>query len=344
MSPAVPASDKLDRLIADHTAEFNFHGTILVEMDGKILHHASYRLANYTFEVPNHNDTRYKVASITKSFTAVLVLMLAEDGKLALDAPVATYLPDYTGEGADRATLHHLLTHTSGRKNMETFGVEMFTKPWSSVYGKPHSVDQIVREYCSGPLVDEPGTSFDYDNGEFILLGQVIEAVTGKTYLEVLRERILVPLELDDSGMLDHAEVVPGLADTYSWNRDAQQLDKDSPMYIENWGAAGAMYSTVGDLSRFTKALFDFDLITFESLDLMLTPFLEEYGYGLWIRELTFGNESFRYAVRYGRIRGANAVLVRHLDVDLTIIILANTTRTDMGYFASRINEVLLGS
>ena len=143
---------------------------------------------------------------------------------------------------------------------------------------------------------------------------------------------------------LNHAEVVPGLADTYSWNRDAQRLDKDRPMFIENWDAAGAMYSTVGDLSRFTDALFNFELITSESLNVMLTPFLEEYGCGLWIRERNYGGDTFRYAVRYGRIRGANAVLVRHLDVDLTVIILANTTRTDMGYFAARINEVLLGS
>jgi D-alanyl-D-alanine carboxypeptidase len=344
VGPTAPDHDKLNTLIAEHTAQYNFRGTILVEMDGEILHDASYGLANFTFEVPNHKDTKYKIASITKTFTTVLVLMLAEEGKLALDASVATYLPDYHGEGADRVSLHHLLTHTSGRRNMESFGVEMFTKPWLGVYGKPHTVEQIVSGYCSGPLVHDPGTIFEYDNGEFILLGQVIEAVTGKTYLELLNERILVPLDMVHSGMLNHAEVVPGLADTYSWNRDAQRLDRDKPMFIENWGAAGAMYSTVGDLSRFTKALFDFRLITLESLDLMLTPFLDEYGYGLWIRERTFGDESFRYAVRYGRIRGANAVLVRHLDVDLTIIILANTTRTDMAYFASRINEVLLGS
>jgi CubicO group peptidase (beta-lactamase class C family) len=250
-----PPLDKLTQLIAEHTERYNFRGTILVERDGETLHHQSYGLANFTFEVPNHNDTKYKVASITKSFTATLVLMLVEQGKLRLDAPIATYLPDYTGEGADRVTLHHLLTHTSGRKNMEAFGVEMFAKPWSGVYGKPHTMDQIVQNFCSGPLVDDPGTTFDYDNGEFILLGRAIEAVTGKTYEEVLRDHILEPLQLHDSCMLNHAVVVPGLADTYSWNRDAQRLD-----------------------------------------------------------------------------------------IDLTIIILANTTRTDMGYFASRINEVLLGS
>ncbi|MDC0711414.1 serine hydrolase [Stigmatella sp. ncwal1] len=323
--------------------EQNFSGTILVEERGIRLYQGSFGLANRAFAVPTDLSTRYKIASITKLFTSVLILQLQQEGKLDLKAKIRTYLPDFTGDAADRVTLHQLLNHTSGMAQFDTLGSyqEAFEKGIPQ-YQRPTAVPALLALCCSGKLVREPGTEFDYNNGEYFILGAIIERLTGLSYEDALAARILKPLGLKDTGMMHWDEIVSRLAPSYFYREDSKTLINDMPVYYENWYAAGGMYSTVTDLARFADALFGGRLLKPTALDLLLAPGLDDYGYGLWSYTLQRGGKPYQIAKRPGRIMGANSVLYRLRGRNATIVILANTNRADLDVFAQRIADILV--
>lgn len=330
-----------DSFIADYAKEHNFNGTILIHKEGETRYAKSFGLANIPFQVPNTRQTKYKIASITKLFTSVLILQLHEQGKLDLQKPIGTYLPDYSGEGKDKVTIHQLLNHTSGLANFDTvMDIETALKSGIPVYQTPFTSDQLLARFCRGKLANPPGKVFDYNNGEYIVLGKIIERLSGKTYDQVLGERILRPLEMESTGMLRQSDVVAGLADTYFFRDDLKALAPDLPVYPENWYAAGAMYSTVDDLLIFSNAVFGGQLLKKESLALLTKPGLDDYGYGLWSYET---KSKHRVVKRPGRIMGAQAQLYRFLDQDVTVIILSNTGTTDLDEFVAAIGKRVVG-
>ena len=233
-----------------------FSGTILVARHGHVLYRKSHGLAERAFAVPATDDTRYRIASITKLFTSVIILQLAQTGRLDLQAPIRTYLPDYPGGGGDRVTLHQLLNHTSGLAQYDRItSLDQALVEGVEQYQRPQTAAQLLTRCCSGPLVREPGTAFDYNNADYILLGRIIERVTGIPYAEVLRIRLLSPLGLKQRHGRS-GEIVPRLAPTYYWREDQRVLMNDLPVYFQNWDAAGGMYSTVDDLLAFAEALY----------------------------------------------------------------------------------------
>lgn len=333
----------LNDFIRDYGKSHGFSGTILVQKSGKKIYHKSFGEANLTFHLPLKNDTKYKIASITKTFTAVLILQLVEQGKVDLQKPLRTYLPNYTGEAADKVTLHHLLNHTSGLPNIDKVGSkEDVIKNGVEHYQRPFTTDELVVRFCSGKLVNEPGKVFDYNNADYIILGKIIEAVTGKSYEQVLQQQILQPLKMENSGLLYHYNIVENLAESYFWRDDLKQLVRELPVYIENWYAAGAMYATADDLLKFANALFGNRLVKPETVQQMLTPGLDNYGYSVWIRSETIGGHKYTTIERYGQIMGANLVLFRFPEKDLTILLLGNTDATNVGDFAVEIGKQLL--
>jgi D-alanyl-D-alanine carboxypeptidase len=333
----------LENTIRNYGSEHGFNGTILVQHNDKKIYQQSFGAANRTFNIPIENETRFKIASITKTFTAVLILQLYEQGKIDLNAPIKAYLPDYTGEGAGRVTIHHLLNHTSGIRNIDTIkSYEEAVKNGIEVYQLPHTSADLLARYCSGKLVHEVGKTFDYNNADYIVLGKIIEKIIGKTYDEALKERILNPLGMTDSGMLYQQDVIRNLASTYWKIDDTKPLINDLPVYFENWYAAGGMYSTTADLLKFSNALYGGRLLKPETLNLMLKAGLDNYGYGLWIDSIEIGGRKYRVAHRPGSIMGANVVLLRYLDADLTIIVLSNTNATDIDAFSFLIGRTVI--
>ncbi|MBC7896333.1 MAG: beta-lactamase family protein [Cytophagaceae bacterium] len=331
------------RAIDAYARTHGFNGTILVRHKGAVVYHKSFGIADRAFSVPVTNDTKFRIASITKVFTAVLVLQLVEQGRLDLDATIRTYLPAYTGAGADRVTLHHLLRHVSGIQNMDTVSsFQAAVAHGIEVYQRPLTTDALLARYASGALVHDPGSTFDYNNAEYIILGKVIEAVEGKPFDVVLRDRILTPLGLRNSGMTRQAELLPRLAPTYFRRPDTKEMINDLPVYIDNWYAAGAMYATGADLGRFAAALYERSLLTPASRERLLTPGLDKYGYGLWVDSITIGGKRERIAYRPGSIMGANTALYRVVDRDVTVIILSNTNVTDIDEFAPWIARTIL--
>jgi len=186
------------------------------------------------------------------------------------------------------------------------------------------------------------GKTFDYKNADYIILGKVIEKITGNTYEEVLKERILNPLGMTDSGMLYQRDVIRNLASTYWKIDETKPLINDLPVYFENWYSAGGMYSTSADLLKFSNALFGGKLLKPETLSLMLKSGLDNYGYGLWIDSIEVQGRQYRIAHRPGSIMGANVVWLRFLSGDLTIVILGNTNATDIDAFAFLIGRALI--
>jgi CubicO group peptidase (beta-lactamase class C family) len=344
-APAAPAgrAPNLSATIRAFARDHGFSGTILVDRKGKPLYQGSFGLADRAFAIPVERRTRYRIASITKLFTSVLVMQLQQEGRIDLQAPVRTYLPDLAGEAGGKVSLHQLLNHTSGLAQWDDVpsyrqafekGVERYQRPLSS--------EALVAACCSGPLAHPPGTTFDYNNADYFLLGRIVERVTGMSYEEALAARILRPLGLRDTGMAHWDRIVPRLAPTYFLRGDSGALVPEMPVYWENWYAAASLYSTADDLLAFADALYGGRLLRPEALAKLLTPGLDDYGYGLWSYTIRRGGKDWRVAKRPGSVMGANAMLYRLLDRDETVVILANTNQADLDVFAQKIGDVLV--
>jgi CubicO group peptidase (beta-lactamase class C family) len=341
VSFAATAADVSDReFIAGYAKQHQFNGTVLIERKGEVQLVSSFGLANIAFGVPDSRDTEYKIASITKLFTSVLILQLYEQGKLDLHATIATYLPQYAGEAANKVTIHQLLNHTSGIYNMDQVkSMQQALEGGVPPYQFPYTSDQMLEKFASGKLVSAPGAAFSYNNGDYIILGKIIEHVCGKSYETVLTDNILAPLHLMHTGLLRQDMTVPRLADTYFYRDDIKRLVPDLPVYPENWYAAGALYSTVDDVRLFADALFGLKLIKRDTLEQMIKPGLDGYGYGLWAYDAEVGGKKFRVVKRPGQIMGAQAQLYHFLDQDITVVILSNTGTTDLDDFVKVIGE-----
>jgi D-alanyl-D-alanine carboxypeptidase len=338
-SPAANLESFIETFARDH----DFSGTILVQENSDRKYARSFGLADRAFNVPADSNTRYKIASITKLFTSVLVLQLRDEGKLDLNGNIKKYLADYAGEGADAITIHHLLNHTSGLPQYDN--VASYQEAFNNgveQYQKPLSPELLLKRVSGGKLTGKPGAKFNYNNADYFVLGRIIERLDGKSYEQSLTERILRPLGLKETGMLHWDAILERLAPTYFYRDDTKQLINDMPLYHENWYAAAGMYSTVADLLTFADALFGGRLIKPESLEKLLTPGVDEYGYGLWSYSFTRDGKKYKVAKRPGSVMGANGVLYRLLDRNATIILLSNTNRTDLDVFAQKIADMLV--
>ncbi|HEY0660009.1 MAG TPA: serine hydrolase domain-containing protein [Lysobacter sp.] len=326
--------------IEAYAKEHDFNGTVLVRKEGKVAYQGSFGSADISWDVPNTASTKYKIASITKLFTSVLILQLQEQGRIDLNGKIADYLPNYAGEGAHKVSIHQLLNHTSGIRNFDQVkSMEAALTGGLPTYQAPYTSDQLLARFCSGPLIHPPGTVFDYNNGDYIILGKIVERVYGQPFDEVLQARILKPLGMADTGMLKQSDIVPGLASTYFYRDDLKSLVNDLPAYPENWYAAGSMYSTVADLMTFSDALFGAKLIDRKTLALMLEPGLDDYGYGTWIYDASIHGRQHRIVKRPGQIMGAQTQLYHFLGEDITVILLANTGTTDLDEFVAEIGK-----
>ena len=329
-----------ERFVTSYAEKNNFSGSILIHKGGRTIYARSFGFSNLKFKVPNTNQTKYKIASITKLFTSVLIMQLQEQGRIDLNSSIKTYLPDYTGEGIDKVTVNQLLRHTSGIDNFDKVKTAKDAiEHGLPVYQTPYTTDDLVSKFCSGPLVNVPGKVFDYNNADYIILGKIIERLYGDTYENVLTKRILEPLKLTNTGMLHQSDILHGLADTYFFRDDLKRLANDLPVYPENWYAAGAMYSTANDLLKFSNTLFDNKILKPETLALMLKPELDDYGYGVWVYKMKIGNDRPTIVKRPGAIMGAQSMLFHVLDQKVTIVILGNTDAVSLDDFAAEISK-----
>jgi len=299
-----------------------FNGAALVAENGKVIYKKGLGLANMEWNAPNEADTKFRIGSITKQFTAMLILQLVEQGKLKLDGKLSEYLPDYRKDVGDKVTIHHLLTHTSGIPSYT--GLPKF---FEDVSRDPYTVAEFVKKYASGELDFEPGAKFRYNNSGYFLLGAIIEKLHGKPYEQVMKENIFNPLGMKNSGFDHHDAILTKRASGYQKTPagyiNAPYLDMSIPY------AAGSLYSTVEDLYLWDQALYTDKLLSAKNKELMYKPFLDDYAYGWGIKKVTLsGSKEVVNSVQHtGGINGFNTIIVRYPAQKHLIVLLDNTSQ-----------------
>src|SRR5207249_2071694 len=201
---------KIDKLMSQYADCCSFTGTVLVSDHDKVIFKKGYGLANREWNIPNTPEVKFRLGSITKQFTSMLIMQQVAKGSIKLDGHLSDYLPYYRQDTGSKVTIRQLLSHTSG--------IPSYTddpKFFPDVSRNYYAVDNFVKKFCSGDLQFAPGTKFHYDNSGFSLLGAILEHVTGKTYEALLKENILVPLGMKDSGYDHYSDILPKRASGY---------------------------------------------------------------------------------------------------------------------------------
>jgi CubicO group peptidase (beta-lactamase class C family) len=225
-----------------------FSGAVLVAEGGQIVYERAVGYANREWLIPNAIDTRFRIASLSKRFTQVLVLQLVEDGKLSLSGTIADYLPDYTGPGADRITIEHLLDHRSGIVGESA--VQALERIERDYYTKAEMLELIA----GYDLWFKPGTRWGYSNFGYYLLGAIIESTSGQTYAELLKERICAPAGMQDTFPEVTGDIIERRASGH-WYQADRGWAHDSPLDMSFVFGYGQLISTVHDLYLFDRAL-----------------------------------------------------------------------------------------
>lgn len=314
-------AQKIDELLKMYYDYGQLNGSVLVAEKGKVIYKKGFGMANMEWEIPNQPDTKFRIGSVTKQFTATLILQLVEEGKIKLDGKITDYLPDYRKDTGDKVTIHQLLNHTSGIPSYT--GLPGFFQNDSR---DPYSVKDFVKKFASGDLEFEPGSKFSYNNSGYFLLGAIIEQVTGKPYAKVLQERIFDPLGMKDSGYDTQAPLIKKRASGYQKSPDgyenAPYLDMSLPF------AAGSLYSTVEDLYKWDQAFYENKILSAESKKLMSTPGLSNYGYGLTISDRPIGKttQKIKLIQHGGGINGFNCLFTKLVDQKSLIVVLDNVS------------------
>jgi len=272
---AQSASEKIDAYLTASEKAGLFSGSVLVVEKNNVILNKGYGYKDVLAKTRNDSNTIYQVGSITKQFTAAIILKLEEQKKLEIKNKLSKYFPDFPN--ADRITLEHLLTHTSG-----IFDILRDTSLSSQM---PTTREKIFAALKEKPLDFEPGTSYRYSSSGYIILGHIIEQLTGKRYEQVIREQILIPLQMNNTGFdfknLKHPDKSVG----YNFIADGRGFK--SPMTDSTFSfSAGALYSTLADLDKWNQAIQNGKVLKKSSLKKAFTPRLEGYGLGWQIKSI----------------------------------------------------------
>jgi CubicO group peptidase (beta-lactamase class C family) len=329
-------TDYLERLIAADL----FSGTVLVAKDDTPIFTRAAGLANVAFDVPMRLDTKLNLGSMNKMFTAVAIMQLVQRGLVTLDAPISTYLPTYPRTVADRVTLHHLLTHTSG---IGSYWNERFEASRARI----RTVDDMLQLFIDDPLAFEPGARFWYSNGGYIVLGAIVEAIAGQSYFDYVGGHIYAPTGMQNTDAYEMDQEVPNRAMGYTNTGLDGQFDPGPRrnnlfLHVVKGGPAGGGFSTVEDLLRFANALLAHRLLDAAHTDLLLAgkvPMHEDaqYAYGFH-NERVFGT---RIVGHGGGFPGINGQLDIYLDRGYTVAVLANYDPPAAQSVAERLRDLI---
>lgn len=327
----------IDQLMHSRSAAGDFSGTALVAREGHILYQRAFGSANLEWNIPNDLSTKFEIGSMTKQFTALLVLQFVNEGRIQLDGHLSDYLPYYRKDTGSRITVSQLLSHTSGVPNFTS--IPGFLE--GSASRTTYTVRDFAAKYCSGDLEFEPGSKFAYSNSGYFLLGAILEKVSNESYEQLLHERIFGPLGMKDSGYTHTETILPHRAAGYERSstgyRNARFYDMSIPF------AAGALYSTVGDLFLWDQALYGERLLPARLRDLLFKPNLENYGYGWGILVPKPGSPYAGESIPMhgGAIFGFQSVIERIPQHKELIVLLDNTDSPKLLDIALEIRGVL---
>ena len=320
-----------------YNSEKNFNGVAVVATNGKIDFINGIGIANRQSGTTINLKSKFKIASMTKTFTAVLILQLYEQKKLDLKTNFGKYFPNYKGEAKDKVSIEQLLTYTS-QITAESENFEMLP------YQQLITLDEFIDKYCSGKLIGVPGAKSNYSNTEYIILQKIIENITGKSYETVLQENILNPLQMENTNMLKNEDIISGLVNSYTIDDKTKKIANDAPYFIQNFFGSGAMYSTVEDLLKFDFAIFNYKILNKTNSDLLIAPNkeLDNVAFGVWYAN-GYGAFSKPFIYRTGGIEGSCSNWIHTIEDKKSIIVLNNTDGTNLYEMSENLYRVSKG-
>jgi CubicO group peptidase (beta-lactamase class C family) len=321
ISSAQEPGDRWQRVVQPYVDAQMFMGSVLVAKGGKVVFSKSYGMADLEWGVPNSPTTRFNIASMTKQFTAASILLLEDRGKLKTDDLVTKYLPDAPAPW-DKITIYHLLTHTSGI-------------PDDGAKYEPGTPDKLV--FNDRPLNFQPGEQWAYTNLGYIVLGYLIERISGQTYEDFVHQNIFKPLGMNDSGLMSFVTIIPRRASGY-WPGSNGIGNADRPDARIGF-SSGSLYSTTEDLLRWDEGLFGGKLLTPASLSKMTTPFKSDYACGVHVNRVN-GHLMIEHD---GNNIGYDADMAYYPEDGIAVIVLANLNGTVTGEMTKALAAVAHG-
>ncbi len=329
-SLADPDVPRMEQVIQSFVSDQHFMGSVLVARGNDIVLDKGYGFANLEWNIPDSPSTKFRLGSITKQFTAASILLLEERGKLSLNDPVKKYMPDAPAAW-DMITIFNLLTHTSGIPSFTDF------PDYASLEPFPTTPEQLVKRFRDHPLDFRPAEKMSYSNSGYVLLGYLVEKISGESYEKFVQENIFTPLGMKDSGYDSNSAIIPHRAAGYSPGPNgpvnAGFINMTVPL------SAGALYSTTEDLLRWEQGLFGGKLLSPASLQKMTTPFKNDYACGLVVHTVN-GHKVIEHG---GGIEGFNTMLAFYPDDKLTVVVLSNINGSAPSDLASKLAALARG-
>ena len=340
-APAAPSPDEIikaaDRIASEDIDKKKVASyAVGVLKDGRLILARGYGLADLENDVPATAETVYRLGSITKQFTAMAILQLAEQGKLSVDDELTKFLPDYPLAG-HKVTVHQLLNHTSGIRSYTSL------KDFFKRARGDFSHDELLALFKNEPFDFDSGTKWSYNNSGYYLLGLIIEKASGQSYEKYLDEHIFRPVGMRATRYGHLRPLIRHRAMGYK--PSGGNLINDDPISMDAPGAAGALVSTVLDLLKWSQALEAGDLLSSASYEAMYRATTladakkQPYGYGWGLGQLG----THRKLSHGGGINGFSTMIARYPDERLAVIVLANTAGADAGGVERRIAKFVLG-
>lgn len=323
--------NKINEYLEAYTKLWAFSGSIAAIKDGEVICNKAYGYANIEHRVKNTTETKYRIWSITKQFTAAAILILEERGLLRVGDSLKKYFPDCVDLNPE-ITIHHLLTHTSG-----IFNYSNLPDSHTIFQRMLHEKSELIKMFTSSQLDFEPGTQWNYSNTGYYLLGMLIERLSGKSYSEFLTENIFLPLGMYNTGIDDEKKIVENKASGYYLN--GNDLIHCNYINMNLTFSSGAMYSTTGDLLIWDQALKSGKLLSKKSIEKMNTPYKNNYGYGVNINK----NAGRRVIDHNGGCEGFLAEIHRYVDDDFAVVVLSNYGFTAVSKLCNVIAAIAFG-
>ena len=308
---------EVDRIATEKAAADSFSGVVVIAHSGTTLLQRAYGYADRQARILNTLDTRFNIASVGKMFTAAAIAKLVQDGKVAYDAPIGRYLPDFPISAArEKATVHHLLTHTSGIKGHLTA---------ETIAAGPTRLEEYLR-FLPKELAFEPGSSRAYSNGGYLVLGLIIERVSGENYFDFVTKRIFQPLAMTGTAFVDKTDrtqrnVSIGYTRSEGDSKAVRTWTDNNTLLLRKGDAAGGAFAPAGDLVKFLEAFRTGKLVAPEAASEMVTPkpgVVSGYGVGV----LPFGSDTL--VGMSGGTDGASADAYTYWNSGYTIVVLSN--------------------
>jgi CubicO group peptidase (beta-lactamase class C family) len=316
-TPQPTQQQEMDTFVQAHLATGNFMGAVLVARGDEVLFQGGYGKANLELDVPNTPETVFRLASLTKQFTAAAILQLQDQGKLSVNDTLDRYLPDFPN--GSEITLHQLLNHSSGIPDPEYIAEGSN----GSELRQAHTFDEMISQVAGQPLEFTPGSQYSYCNICYMMLGRIVEKVSGQSYADYLAEHIFQPAGMTTTGIDEAGPIVPHRAAGYAWDgttyRNAEFLD------MSNVGGAGILNSTVLDMYKWDRALYTDAILSPAAREAYFAPSVsmgegKSYAYGWVIKE----TPEHTLAEHSGEVNGFITFAIRDPATQLYVVVLSN--------------------